>query len=229
MSFSKCRNKRDPKSGVQVRCIRSIAQFREIDRRNETKDAFIGLGINEPTPKQYLYGKNRILREDQEVVECFKTRTQNRICLINAWEKATQNPAVSELPRYCLFDPKTGERLLEEAIDENGNKVLCIVNECRVRQKLSGRDYIRDRDYDCYTDSKGQFWQTERRNVICVPKKVKKRLLVQDSCNSQVINMDAGCCNAQQKRSTKYQQRRAHNLSRTRYACNQRPSGWKIW
>ena len=216
-------------TNVKVVCIRGIPQIREIDRRNETKDAFLGQGLNEPTPKQFLYGKSRFLREGQEVVECFKTRTKNRLCLVNAWENATQQDHLQAPPRYCLFDPKTGERLLEVEEDEDGNKVLCVVNECRVRQKLASQHSIRDRDYDCLTDSKGKFWQTERRNIKCKPKKVRKRLLVEDSCNSQVINPDAGCCNTQQKRSTKYQQRRGHHLSKTRYACNQRPRGWKIW
>ena len=216
-------------SNIKVVCIRGIPQIREIDRRNETKDAFLGQGLNEPTPKQYLYGGKRCLREGQEVEECFKTRTKNRLCLVNAWENATQKNYLQAPPRYCLFDPKTGERFLEVEEDEDGNKVLCVVDECRIRQKLASQHSITDRLYDCLTDDTGKFWQVERRNIKCKYKSVRKRLLVCESGNSQEINLDAGCCNTQQKRSTKYQQRRGHYLSKTRYVCNQRPRGWKIW
>lgn len=212
---------------IKIRYIKGIPQIREIDRRNETKDSFHGHGMVTKSKKNYCYGQRVLVTEGTEIVECFPTQTENRIVLVNGFEKAIQNSSLQELPRWALFDPRTREQLYEIDIDENGNKVIVVKNECRIRQILASQNSVPDRVFDCLTDSKGNIYQTERRNLKPRKKQIRKRLSVENSCNAR--EMDTLCCNARERRTTAYQQRQAHHKRKTKYACGKRPEGWRYW
>jgi len=186
-------------------------------RIRESSSAF-----NNTQPKFYLYGGCAILPENAEVVECFPNinQTQNRLCLVNGYENATQGNPLSMPPRYSLYDPQTREELYEIAEDLEGNKVICVKDECNFRKSLANSNQISFRLYNCLIDDKGKFWQFERRNIKPMPNASKKRrVLVQNSGNATLLVEKPSCNN----RSNEYERRRGHHLTKTRFMCNQRP------
>jgi len=216
------------RSPIYYKCINSLIQFREKDNRLDTGDFNNGQGLNPPPKTKYCYA-NQILDADTEVVECFKNKTTNRLCLVNAFQTATQNNYLHAPPKWCLFDPKTGRRLYEIATDIDGNKVLCVVDECNARKQLANINPIDYRKYGCLTDDKGKFWTLERRDILG-PTQVKKRLSVQESCHGKCLpETSQFCCCEKQKRNLIYEQRRGHCLSKTRYACGQPPTVNRIF
>jgi hypothetical protein len=166
-------------------------------------------------------GGGIIVSEGTEVVECFPTRTLNRLVLVNAFEKATQNPGLTELPKEALFDPRTGIQLYEIGEDEDGKMVIYVKDECLLRRMLSNTRPYGDDIYSYITDSNGNVWQTERRNLKPRPKEVRKRLLVEDSCHSQEVYPSGEPFKL--RLPSEYQKRRALYLNKTKFECGVKP------
>ena len=217
------------RSNVYVKWINGLPQVRERDCRNVTGDFKQGAGLNEPPKDQYCYA-GRIMDGDCEVTECFEKNLKNRLCIVNGYESATQRSCLQAPPRWSLFDPKTRERLYEIAEDVDGNKVICVVDECNARKRLVNTNQINYRLYDSLINDKGWYWSYERRDLKGSGKKTKekKRLCVSQSCNGKLLR-DRNCCNGKQERSLIYEQRRGHCLSKTKFACNQRPVVNRVW
>ena len=177
--------------------------------------------FNSIQPKFYLYGDCAILPENAEVVECFPqiNNTQNRLCLVNGYENAIHGDPLSMPPRYSLYDPKTGTELYEIAEDLDGNKVICIKDECNFRKSLASANQISFRLYNCLINDRGRYWQLDRRDIRPSNRTKKRRVLVQNSGNATLLVEKPPCNN----RSTEYERRRGHFLNKTRFICNQRP------